>query len=64
MDRSIRDRGSAGNCAGRLGNDDWDSDLNGGDDNKRANRDGNWSGDFFFKLIQKLPGAWEATRAQ
>jgi len=47
-------------CAAQLGNDNWDKDLYYG----RATRDGFWTGDFFFKVINKLPGAWEATRPQ
>ena len=46
------------NCADRLGKDSYDLDLR-----KHVDRrDGYWSGDFFFKLLHKLPGAWEATR--
>jgi hypothetical protein len=55
------DSPSPGNCAGQLGNDTWDKDLN--TDSLRGNRDGSWNGDFFFKMIHKLPGAWEAKRA-
>jgi hypothetical protein len=60
---SVCDAGSPGGCAGQLGNDEYDADLHG----KGAtidNRDGNWSGDFFFKLVHKLPGAWVAKRPQ
>ena len=58
MDESFCDAGSQGNCAGQLGNDDWDKNLNSSKNVDK--RDGSWSGDFFFKVIKKLPGAWEA----
>lgn len=54
--------GGGATCAAQLGNDSWDRDLN--TDSRRAARDGSWSGDFFFKLVHKLPGAWQATRPQ
>ena len=48
------------NCATKLGNDTFDRDLA-----KNINaRDGWWEGDFFFKLLHKLPGAFEAQRPQ
>jgi hypothetical protein len=47
-------------CADLLGNDNFDRDLR----KNTAARDGNWEGDFFFKVIRKLPGAWEAKRPQ
>jgi len=56
-DVSNCDAGSPGNCAGQLGNDNYDKDLHSGNGTTRDNRDGNWGGDFFFKLIKKLPGA-------
>jgi len=54
--------GAAGTCAARLGNTAWDRDLNSPDPARRDARDGRWSGDFFFKLDHRLPGAWRATR--
>jgi hypothetical protein len=54
---------SGKNCAGQLGNDTYDKDLH-SNGATRDGRDGNWSGDFFFKLLHKLPGAWEAKRPQ
>jgi hypothetical protein len=46
------------NCADQLGKDSFELDLA-----KNVNaRDGWWEGDFFFKLIGKLPGAFEAQR--
>jgi hypothetical protein len=63
-DVSACDAGSAGNCAGQLGNDSYDKDLHSGNGTTRANRDGAWDGDFFFKLVHKLPGSWEARRPQ
>jgi hypothetical protein len=55
------DAPSPGNCAGQIGNDNYDKDLHksGG---TRDSRDGNWGGDYFFKLLHNLPGAWEAKR--
>ena len=58
-DASLCEGGNA-SCAGQLGNDNWDKDLYNGS----ATRDGYWTGDFFFKLVHKLPGAWEAKRPQ
>ncbi len=54
--------GAAGTCAARLGNSAWDRDLNSPDPERREARDGRWTGDFFFKLVHRLPGAWHATR--
>lgn len=54
--------GGSTTCAAKLGNDGWDRDLN--TDALRAGRDGSWSGDFFFKLVHKMPGAWSAARPQ
>jgi hypothetical protein len=51
-----------GACAARLGNTAWDRDLNSPDPARREARDGAWNGDFFFKLVHRLPGAWRATR--
>ena len=51
-------------CAAQLGNANWDKDLNSSSSATVNGRDGNWSGDFFFKVIGKLPGAWQATRPQ
>ncbi len=45
-------------CADQLGNDTFERDLA---KNVKA-RDGWWEGDFFFKFIDKLPGAFEAQR--
>jgi hypothetical protein len=61
-DTSACDAGSPGNCAGQLGNDNYDKDLHSKNGTTRDNRDGNWDGDFFFKLLKKLPGSWEAKR--
>jgi hypothetical protein len=49
-------------CAARLGNSRWDSDLNSPDPAIRESRDGKWTGNFFFRLIRPLPGAWRGTR--
>jgi hypothetical protein len=49
-------------CGARLGNARWDADLNSGDPAVRERRDGSWSGDFFFRLVHPLPGAWRGTR--
>ena len=38
--------------------------LSSANDAAKTNRDGYWSGDYFFKLVHKLPGAWEAKRPQ
>jgi len=51
-----------GSCAARLGNAAFDRDLNSPDPAVREGRDGRWSGDFFFRLVHRLPGAWRATR--
>ncbi len=49
---------AGGVCADQLGNDSFERDLA-----KNVNaRDGWWEGDFFFKLLHKLPGAFEAQR--
>src|SRR5205085_9496427 len=61
---SMCDAGSPGNCAGQLGNDNYDKDLRSTNSTTRANRDGAWDGDFFFKLLHKLPGSWEAKRPE
>ena len=45
-------------CADKLGNDTFERDLN----KNPGARDGWWEGDFFFKLIGHLPGAFEAQR--
>jgi hypothetical protein len=63
-DISDCDAGSPGNCAGQLGNDNYDRDLHSNNGTTRANRDGDWDGNFFFKLLKKLPGSWEAKRPQ
>ncbi len=63
VDSSICEGGNT-TCAAQLGNDNWDKDLNSSTSSTVNGRDGNWSGDFFFKVIDKLPGAWEATRPQ
>ena len=55
---------SGTNCAVQLGNDSYDPDLHSANDAAKTNRDGYWSGDYFFKLVHKLPGAWEAKRPQ
>jgi len=62
-DSSICEGGNT-SCAARLGNDNWDKDLNSSNTTTRGNRDGNWTGDFFFKAIKKLPGGWGAKRPQ
>ncbi len=51
-------------CAAQLGNANWDKDLNSSNSGTVSRRDGNWSGDFFFKVVGKLPGSWQATRPQ
>jgi hypothetical protein len=56
--------GGGTTCAAQLGNDTWDKDLNSSSSATVNGRDGNWTGDFFFKVIGKLPGSWEATRPQ
>lgn len=62
-DDDLCDEGVAeGACAARLGNTAWDRDLNSSDPSRREARDGAWNGDFFFKLVHRLPGAWRATR--
>ncbi|MCA1828211.1 MAG: hypothetical protein LC689_14885 [Myxococcales bacterium] len=63
-DPSLCDGGGA-TCAAQLGNADYDKDLGAAcfQPPKEA-RDGYWTGDFFFKVLHKLPGAWEATRPQ
>ena len=53
---------AAGTCAARLGNTAWDRDLNSPDPDRREARDGRWTGDFFFNVGHRLPGAWHATR--
>ena len=64
VDASFCDAGSTGGCAGQLGRDTFDKDLHSSNTTTRGNRDGAWNGDFFFKLLHKLPGAWEAKRPQ
>ena len=54
--------GVPGTCAARLGTAAWDRDLNSPDPGVREGRDGWWSGDFFFRLGHRLPGAWRARR--
>ncbi|HUJ25549.1 MAG TPA: hypothetical protein VLW85_06005 [Myxococcales bacterium] len=63
-DSACDDGVQPGTCGGQLGNDNWDLYLNGSSDANRNNRDGFWSGQFFFKTINNLPGAWEAKRPQ
>jgi len=63
VDSSACEGGST-SCAAKLGNDTWDKDLNSSNSATVNARDGNWTGDFFFKVIGKLPGSWEATRPQ
>lgn len=48
------------NCADQLGKDTFERDLA----KNVGARDGWWEGDFFFKLLHKLPGAFEAQRPQ
>ena len=52
------------NCAAQLGNASWDKDPNSSSSGTVDGRDGNWTGDFFFKVVGKLPGSWQATRPQ
>ena len=52
----------SGACAARLGKASWDKDLNSSSAAVRDARDGKWTGHFFFRLVDRLPGAWEATR--
>ena len=52
----------SGACAARLGKASWDKDLNSSNAAVRDARDGKWTGHFFFRLVERLPGAWEATR--
>lgn len=63
QDPSVCEAGTS-TCASQLGNDAWDKDLNSTSSAIVDGRDGNWSGDFFFKVVGKLPGAWEAKRPQ
>jgi hypothetical protein len=51
---------SGANCAGQLGQDDFNTKLV----KDVSHRDGLWSGSFFLKLIKGMPGAWEGTRTQ
>ena len=55
---------ASSNCAAQLGNASWDKDLNSSSSGTVDGRDGNWTGDFFFKVVGKLPGSWQATRPQ
>jgi hypothetical protein len=52
----------SGACAARLGKASWDKDLNSSNPAVRDGRDGKWTGHFFFRLVDRLPGAWEAKR--
>jgi len=61
-DWACDDGAVSGTCAARLGNRRWDKDLNSPDPAVRDERDGKWTGHFFFRLADRLPGAWEATR--
>ena len=63
-DSACDEGGTPGTCAARLGRESWDRDLNSTDPAARERRDGAWSGDFFFRLERRLPGAWEATRPE
>ena len=64
-DPSNCDGGGGASCAARLGNDNYDKDLGAACfQAPKETRDGYWTGDFFFKVLHKLPGAWEATRPQ
>lgn len=64
-DVSNCDSGGGATCAAQLGNDNYDKDLGGQCfASPKETRDGYWTGDFFFKVLHKLPGAWEATRPQ
>ena len=61
-DWSCDDGAVSGACAARLGKASWDKDLNSASPAVRDARDGKWTGHFFFRLADRLPGAWEATR--
>ncbi len=59
--------GNGGPCASKLGNDNYDNDLQ----SKDGKQDGFWSGNFFFNVVGCnpgdtgsgcMPGAWEAER--
>ena len=64
-DPSNCDGGGGASCAAKLGNDNYDKDLGAACfQAPKETRDGYWTGDFFFKVLHKLPGAWEATRPQ
>ena len=64
-DPSNCDGGGGASCAAKLGNDNFDKDLGTACfQPPKESRDGYWTGDFFFKVLHKLPGAWEATRPQ
>ena len=64
-DVSNCDSGGGSSCAAQLGNANYDKDLGTSCfQPPKETRDGYWTGDFFFKVLHKLPGAWEATRPQ
>lgn len=64
-DPSACDGGGGASCAAQLGNASYDKDLGVACfQPPKETRDGYWSGDFFFKVLHKLPGAWQATRPQ
>ena len=63
-DFSCDDGGVEGACAARLGNARWDKDLNSSSAGVREGRDGKWTGDFFYRHLGRLPGAWQATREE
>ncbi len=63
-DSACDEDAASGTCAARLGNAAWDRDLNSPDPAVRDQRDGRWSGDFFLRLVHRLPGAWRARRLQ
>jgi len=44
--------------------DDQDCDEGGRAGGCAARLDGEWTGDFFFRLERGLPGTWEATRPE
>ncbi|HUC07903.1 MAG TPA: hypothetical protein VMR96_07410, partial [Solirubrobacterales bacterium] len=49
---------SGQSCAGQLGLDDFDRRLY----KDTANRNGTWTGSFFYKVLKNMPGAWQGTR--